>query len=175
MKINDNQKQNREYKIYIPNLKIWVDVKEEQYYAYYRDIWAIRKRAQSHGQCVCPKSKLWMCDGDCLACCYRTAGDMLSLDHIIEDSDGNQTSWVEGIKDDSPDVLSIMIDRELLEALYEKLQELDPDGRRICELLLEGKNEREIASIMGFNNQSAVNYRKQKAFAKLRTLLQEYI
>ena len=68
-----------------------------------------------------------------------------------------------------------MIDRELLEALYEKLQELDPDGRRICELLLEGKNEREIASIMGFNNQSAVNYRKQKAFEKLRILLKDYI
>ena len=175
MKINDNQKQNREYKIYIPNLKIWVDVTEEQYHAYYRDIWSIRKRAQYHKQCMCPKDKLWMCDGDCLACCYHTAGDMLSLDYAIEDSEGNQTSWVEGIKDDSPDVLSIMIDRELLEALYEKLQELDPDGRRICELLLEGKNEREIASIMGFNNQSAVNYRKQKAFAKLRTLLQEYI
>ncbi len=64
MKTNENQKPTREYKVYIHRLKTWVEVTEEQYYAYYRDIWATRKRAQAHGQCMCPKSKTWMCDGD---------------------------------------------------------------------------------------------------------------
>ena len=73
------------------------------------------------------------------------------------------------------DAQSIMEDRELLCALYQKLQELDPEGRRICELIMEGKSERDIASIMGYNNQSAVNYRKQKAFDRLRVLLGDYI
>lgn len=68
MKTNENQKSTREYKVYIHRLKTWVEVTEEQYYAYYRDIWATRKRAQAHGQCMCPKSKTWMCDGDCLGC-----------------------------------------------------------------------------------------------------------
>lgn len=33
-----------------------------------------------------------------------------------------------------------MEDRELLKALYQKLQELDPDGRRICELIMQGQS-----------------------------------
>lgn len=60
MKTNENQKSTREYKVYIHRLKTWVEVNEEQYHAYYRDIWATRKRAQAHGQCMCPKSKTWM-------------------------------------------------------------------------------------------------------------------
>ena len=81
MKANENQKSTREYKVYIHRLKTWVDVTEEQYYAYYRDIWATRKRAQAHGRCMCPKTKIWMCDGDCLVCEFRAAGDTLSLDY----------------------------------------------------------------------------------------------
>ena len=175
MKTNDNQNTSRECKVYIHSLKTWVEVTEEQYYAYYRDIWATRKRAQAHGQCMCPKSKFWMCDGDCLICEFHAAGDRLSLDYAVEDGDGNQKCWVDDMKDDTADIQSIAEDHDLLCALYQKLQELDPEGRRICELILEGKTERDIASIMGFNNQSTVNYKKQRAFDSLRTLLHDYI
>lgn len=175
MKINDNPNTNREYKVYLHSTKEWIPVTEEVYRVYYRDIWATRKRAQAHGQCMCPKSKTWMCDGDCLVCEFRSAGDNLSLDYTVEDGEGNQKSWADDLQDDTPDAQSIMEDRELLCALYQKLQELDPEGRRICELIMEGKSERDIASIMGYNNQSAVNYRKQKAFDRLRILLGDYI
>lgn len=106
MKTNENQKSTREYKVYIHRLKTWVEVTEEQYYAYYRDIWATRKRAQAHGQCMCPKSKTWMCDGDCLACEFRTAGDNLSLDYTVEDGEGNQKSWADDLPDDAPNAQS---------------------------------------------------------------------
>lgn len=72
---NQNPNTNREYKIYIRSTKEWVPVAEEVYRIYYRDIWAARKRAQSHGQCCCPKNKAWVCDGDCGLCEYRTTGD----------------------------------------------------------------------------------------------------
>ena len=52
---NNNQNQDKLYKIYLPHEKQWVEVPEAQYYAYYRDIWATRKRAQEHHQCMCPK------------------------------------------------------------------------------------------------------------------------
>lgn len=175
MKINDNPNTNREYKVYLHSTKEWIPVTEEVYRVYYRDIWATRKRAQAHGQCMCPKSKTWMCDGDCLVCEFRSAGDNLSLDYTVEDGEGNQKSWADDLQDDTLDAQSIMEDRELLCALYQKLQELDPEGRRICELIMEGKSERDIASIMGYNNQSAVNYRKQKAFDRLRILLGDYL
>lgn len=83
---------------------------------------------------MCPKSKTWMCDGDCLACEFRAAGDNLSLDYTIEDGEGNQKSWADDLQDDTPDAQSIMEDRELLCTLYQKLQELDPEGRRIDRL-----------------------------------------
>ena len=101
MKNSENQKSTREYKVYIHRLKTWVEVTEEQYYAYYRDIWATRKRTQAHGQCMCPKSKTWMCDGDCLACEFRAAGDNLSLDYTVEDGEGNQKSWADDLQDDT--------------------------------------------------------------------------
>ena len=119
MKTSENQKSPREYKVYIHRLKTWVEVTEEQYYTYYRDIWATRKRAQAHGQCMCPKSKTWMCDGDCLACEFRAAGDNLSLDYTVEDGEGNRKSWADDLPDDAPNAQSIMEDRELLCALYE--------------------------------------------------------
>jgi DNA-directed RNA polymerase specialized sigma subunit len=66
-------------------------------------------------------------------------------------------------------------ERALLDALLCKLDKLDPDGRRICELLLQEKSEREIASIMGISRQSTINYKKKKAFDALRELLRDYI
>lgn len=174
MKTNENQKSTREYKVYIHRLKTWVEVTEEQYYAYYRDIWATRKRAQSHGQCMCPKSKTWMCDGDCLACEFQAAGDNLSLDYTVEDGEGNQKSWADDLQDDTPNAQSIMEDRELLCALYQKLQELDPEGRRICELIMEGKSEREIASALGVSR-NTYTYRRDKLLPILREQLSMYI
>lgn len=170
----ENQKSTREYKVYIHRLKTWVEVTEEQYYAYYRDIWATRKRAQAHGQCMCPKSKTWMCDGDCLACEFRAAGDNLSLDYTVEDGEGNQKSWADDLPDDTPNAQSIMEDRELLCALYQKLQELDPEGRRICELIMEGKSERDIASTLGISR-NTYTYRRDKLLRVLREQLGMYI
>lgn len=107
MKINDNPNTNREYKVYLHSTKEWIPVTEEVYRVYYRDIWATRKRAQAHGQCMCPKSKTWMCDGDCLVCEFRSAGDNLSLDYTVEDGEGNQKSWADDLQDDTPDAQSI--------------------------------------------------------------------
>ena len=66
------------------------------------------------------------------------------------------------------------MDKELLDALYDELNRLDPDGRRICELIMQGKTEREIASEMG-RLRSTVNYQKNKVLSTLREALKDYI
>ena len=66
------------------------------------------------------------------------------------------------------------MDKELLDALYDELTRLDPDGRRICELIMQGKTEREIASEMG-RLRSTVNYQKNKVLSTLREALKDYI
>ena len=93
----------------------------------------------------------------------------------MNDEDGNEKSWLDDLPDDGPSAQSILEERELLDALVCKLNELEPDGRRICELLLQDKTEREIAAIMGISQQSTINYKKKKAFEMLRELLRDYI
>ena len=76
-------KDNQSKRIYLKATRKWVEVSEEYYrdHTHYYD--AFRKRHQSHGQCVCPKNKFWLCDGDCYNCEFRRAGDMLSLDYTM--------------------------------------------------------------------------------------------
>ena len=122
----DNQ--SKEYRIYIKESKSWVDVNKEFYTNYYRDINAYRKRQQEHGRCVCPASKRYLCDMDCMTCPYAKAGDQLSLDNTVSDGEGNEKSWLDDMPDESAAIAALMEDAELLRALYAKLNELDTEG-----------------------------------------------
>ncbi len=90
MAIKENQR--KQYSIYVKESKSWVDVNKEFYTNYYRDINAYRKRQQEHSRCVCPASKRYLCDMDCLSCPYTKAGDQLSLDNTVNDGEGNEKS-----------------------------------------------------------------------------------
>ena len=175
MKKQENPSQSDERFIYLKDLHQWVPVSKTDFNNYYRDINAYRRKQQEHGRCVCPASKRYLCDMDCWTCRFRKAGDELSLDYSITDEDGNEKSWLDDLPDETPSAQSILEERDLLDSLIRKLDELDPDGRRICELLLQNKTEREIAAIMGISKQSTINYKKKKAFDALRELLREYI
>lgn len=48
MQIND--KQSKQYRIYVKGSKNWVDVNKEFYTDYYREINTFRKRQQEHGR-----------------------------------------------------------------------------------------------------------------------------
>ena len=76
------------------------------------------------------------------------------------------------LTDEAPSPESIAADRELLQALYAELERLDPDGKRICQLIMAGMSEREIAAAMG-RRQSTVNYQKRKVLAALREALED--
>jgi len=145
----ENQQQAREYKIYLPHEKQWIEVAEEQYHAYYRDIWATRKRAQAHGQCMCPKSKIWLCDGDCLACQFRAAGDNLSLDLTYANESGDELSLLDNLAGGSASVEDVVTDQIVLTELINRLGEIMPEAHRIGELRLAGMTDTEIADAIG--------------------------
>lgn len=136
----DNQR-----KIYIRSIKTRVPVTEEVYLAYYRPVWRTQKAAQKAGQCFCPKGKLWLCDGDCAMCEYRAAGNTVSLDAPMENADGDEFSLIDTVEDPTSSFADILVDRLLLERLLDELAEQDPEGKRICELIMEGQSEREAA------------------------------
>ena len=149
-----------------------VQIPEEVYKAIYPDIWKALQRMQRSGQCNCPKSLLWKCDADCAICPYRTSGRFISFDTPIDDTE--DLTIGDTIASDDPSPEAIALDGALLDALYDELNHLDPDGRYICKLLMQGKTEREIAADMG-KRQSTINYQKNKIFSILREALKDFI
>ena len=136
-------------------------IPEHFYHQLMPEIWKVRKRMQRSGQCTCPQSRLWACDADCLICPYRAAGREVSLSTPLDDA---EDLTLEGtIANDDPTPESIAMDRALLDALHAELEALDPEGKRICELLMK-HSEREAAAEMGLSRSSF-----KRRWAKVKT------
>ena len=149
-----------------------VPVTEEVYRSVVPEIDRIRKQMQRSGRCVCPKSKLWTCDGDCAICPYSACGNTVSFDTPLDDAEG--LTLGDTLVSDEPSPEAIAMDKALLAALYEELDRLDPDGRRICQFIMEGKTEREMAADLGMR-QSTINYQKKRVLDLLREALKNFI
>ena len=135
---------NCDRKYFIPVNGTPVEVSEEVYRAYYRPVWGTRYHAQKNGECRCSKRQLWLCDGICSGCPFHTSETNISFETPV--ADGDEDITIEDALMGSPSPESILMDKELLDALYNELNRLDPEGRRICELFMQGKTEREIAA-----------------------------
>lgn len=164
---------NKAKKCFIPVDGTPIEVSEDVYRDYYRPIWRTRYHAQKNGECNCTKAQIWKCDGVCPGCPFYTAGRKVSIETSIGGEEDELTLG-DTLADDAPSAESILMDRELLAALHEELNRLDPDGRRICELVMQGKTEREIAADMG-KRQSTINYKKNRVFDILREALKDFV
>lgn len=161
----------KETKRYIPVEGKLIEVSEEIYKEYYRPIWRTRYHAQKNGECVCPKSQIWKCDGICPGCEYYTSGKKVSLDTPIGDDDSGITLG-DTIIDNSAETEDLVIDMVILKALYDELEKLDPEGKRICELMME-HSERETAAIVGMPC-STFKRRWNKVKEELKEKLKDY-
>lgn len=102
--------------------------------------WRIYKSARRHGECNCGR---WQqCKGDCGACRHQVEGDMISADALRE----NYCNEPEAIGADPEE---IVVDQLRCEELMRLCEEIDPDGRRIVELLAAGYDDRTAAAILG--------------------------
>ena len=145
MQNNDNQKT---YFIYVRSTGEKVPVTKEQHNSFYKEADRIRHKEQDHGRCMCPYRFIWRCDGDCLDCEYHATGDITSLDQPL--SDGNST-LCDYIPDRSKSMEEIISDRMLLEQLFARLRELDPDADIIIQCWLDDYkiSDRAIAEKLG--------------------------
>lgn len=176
----ENQRQSESKKYYIPLPKTenaptgyidfyrdfqFVEVSEEVYRTYYQPIWRVWKETHKHGAC---RGTEWKrCLGDCATCTrYQRGSHILSLDVVVDEDEC--TTVADTLIDPEPLIDEVLTQNAVLEELLDALQELDPDGRRIGELLLEGKTKVEISSILGIAR-TTYNYR----FDKLRKSLAE--
>ena len=112
-----------------------VEITEEQYRALYPEIWRTQKQERKLGRCLCPVSKLWKCDGDCLICPHHTSGNIWSLDQELEIMGDRHAS-------DDGDPADIVTDQLLLQKLLLRLQELCPEAVDVGQQKLTGLSER---------------------------------
>ena len=157
---------NEAKKFFIPIDGMPIEVSEEVYRAYYRPIWNTRYHAQKNGECRCTKAQIWKCDGVCPGCPFYAAGKKVSIDTAIGGEDDDLTLG-DTLADDAPTADSILMDEELLKALYDELDRLDPEGKRICALMMH-HSEREAAEIMGMARSTF-----KRHWAKIRAVLQD--
>jgi hypothetical protein len=146
---------NKGKRIYDKNTHTWYEVPEEQYKEF--DQWrtSLRKREQYWNRCFCPRSKWWLCDGNCLDCEFHTRNEV-SLDDPLPDGEGTLGDYV---PDDKPTPEEITADRDLLKRLIKRLHEIDPEADRIIAIWQEhpeGISDRKVAELLG---------RKQRTFA----------
>nr|DAW08177.1 MAG TPA: RNA polymerase sigma factor [Caudoviricetes sp.] len=158
--------QKKANRYFIPIDGMPIEVSEEVYRAYYRPIWNTRYHAQKNGECRCTKAQIWKCDGVCPGCPFYAAGKKVSLDTTIGGEDDDLTLG-DTLADDAPTADSILMDEELLKALYDELDRLDPEGKRICALMMH-HSEREAAEIMGMARSTF-----KRHWAKIRPVLQD--
>ena len=158
MKTNDNQSK----RIYDKTTKQWYEIPEDQYREYDRWRTALLKRMQYRGECFCPRSKWWLCDGNCLDCEFHNS-TTVSLDDPLPDGDGTLADYV---PDGAPLIEEVLAEKAELDQLFARLQELMPEAKRIGELREEGLSDEAIADIIGIKRTTFLS-RLKKAKEKL--------
>lgn len=135
-----------------------------QYDEYMRPLWADAKREERSKRCTVSngKGKLKRCTDDCGKCERLHEGSVLSLDEFQKD--GFEETYPE------KDIADIVVEMIFIEQLTKILDELDPDSRRICELIKEGLSDRQMASEFNLPK-STFNDKKRRMLAKLHKLL----
>lgn len=135
--------------IYIKSTRQWVPVSEEFHKAYFREIDLFRRKQIRRQCCNCPASKWWLCDMNCDECEFRChPGNMISIDAEIGEGD-DACPLADVIPDGTQNLEETLMLGELLDTLHEELDYLDPEGKRIWELFMQGHSEREASDIMG--------------------------
>ena len=75
--------------------------------------------------------------------------------------------------DEQPSIIETLIKEELYRALDEAVNRLSKDDRTIVELFKNGKDDSQIAEIIG-SKRSTVQYRRQRIFDSLKEQLKDF-
>ncbi|MBQ7179381.1 MAG: hypothetical protein IJS08_18335 [Victivallales bacterium] len=114
-----------------------------------RETTHIHVEAQGHGRCACQQCDFGACDGDCLTCDYHRTNDIVSLDAPISECEGS--ARIDVIPSDAPSIEEVVSDRDLLDRIFARLRELDPDADIIIRMWMadDKVSDRSIAKVLG--------------------------
>lgn len=159
-------------RIYIRSTMRWVTVSEDYYATHMRDVHTFRNRQYRQGFCMCPGTKEYMCDCDCLTCPFYKKDAMESLDAPIIDDEGNEETIMDRLVDE--DALTPeedLLEKDEHESLYRAIEQLPPAQQTVIRMMLEEKAQIEIAAALGIKTQSTVSFHKDRAVESLRRIM----
>ena len=135
-----------------------IPVTEEVYQIASR--WKERTRDHARRSGTCGQNDYHRCNGDCATCPWQQQGyRTVSLNSLLGDERENETTF---ISESQPLIEDIVADQMILDQLYQKLDQLIPDGSRVFQMRANNYSEREIARALGIKAQSTLNYRIRK-------------
>lgn len=117
-----------------------------------RDNDRIRKKAQYHGKCCCPRSQICFCTGDCASCKYQQAGNMLSLDYTYSaDTNDESISLYDLLEDEGASSFPEKIaQKNIVDEIIAYLREVMPEALQVLELQVSyGLSERRALEVLG--------------------------
>lgn len=162
-------------KIYDKQRKEWYTVPDDFFKSYDQMCNTMRKRQQYQGHCWCPRKKWWLCDTNCLDCEFHTSA-IKSLDEPIINDDSSCTATLLDVTEDKNTVVEkIVADRNLLQYLFAKLRELDPEAEKMITIWQEhpeGISDRKMAKLLG-RPQRTFAYELKRFRDKYRHLLDD--
>lgn len=161
MKTNDNQSK----RIYDKTTKQWYEIPEDQYREYDRWRTALRKRMQYRGECFCPRSKWWLCDGNCIDCEFYISPTE-SLDApILSDDGATNATLMDFVPDPRALPEKFAADCDLLEYLCARLKELfAEDTEKVLTIWKDhpdGISDRKVAKAIGYPQRTFANKMKR--------------
>lgn len=142
----------------------WFVASPEEYKEYIRQIDAHVHKMKDHGRCCCPADKKWLCDGCCQGCRYEVRSRYSIYDSL---PDGGER-LVDAVADKNPDSLEIAANKEMLDRLFTRLNELMPEAQTIGELRLQEATDEEIGEILNIKR-TTFRSRLDKVKAILRS------
>lgn len=112
----------------------------------------IRKKAQYHGRCHCPRRQIQYCTGDCVTCKYQAVGDIVSLDYnYISDNSDEPVSLHEILEDrNSSNFPEKIAEQDLINEVRNYLEHVMPEAWLVLKLqIYDGFSERESLKELG--------------------------
>lgn len=128
----------------------WVQYNEQQFIKLRRMRFNVREHMLRQKRCFCPKPERWRCNAICEGCPYSIERD-LSLDKGIS---GSEDLTLADVLTDGTNQENASIDKIYYEDVLRRLDDILPIARKIGQLRLEGKTDREIAKILGVSRTS---------------------
>lgn len=155
----------RKYFVYCQKQKSFDEVDKDYYYNFYRFVWALRKRLQRSGECVCPKSDYKYCDADCYECKYHN-NPAFSLEQLLDEDSGVSLA---GAARDADFFEEFFEQAELRISVSKVISTLSAKEKKICFALMNGLNNREMMRLLNYSS-SEGDFRcyKERHLSKLQ-------